>query len=342
MIDRWRVRYVVMGVGLALTISGCTAHHPVAATRAGSVAPPASSGAPPSAIASGSPPVAVASSIAGISTPPAGATKERPCGVSSTAHYAHVVWIWMENKGYGSVMGSGSAPFENSLAKQCGLATNDNGVSHPSLPNYLAATGGSTFGVTDDGSPSAHQISANSIFGQLGQAGLTWRSYNESMPRNCDTSPSGEYAVKHNPATYYVALRTACGINDVPLGGVLDRDISAGSLPSFSFVTPNLCNDTHDCAVRVGDEWLAIWIPKILAGPNYTSGNTLVIITWDEAEGSSNRIPTIVIGPSVPAGTVATQRFDHYALLRTTEDIFGLPHLQAAASAPSMAGAFGL
>ncbi len=67
-----------------------------------------------------------------------------------------------------------------------------------------------------------------------------------------------------------------------------------------------------------------------------------MIITWDESEGSSSRIPTIVIGPTVPVGTVATQRFDHYALLRTTEDILGLPHLQAAASAPSMAAAFGL
>jgi hypothetical protein len=279
-----------------------------------------------------------------IATPavPVGPTETRPCGVSGTARYTHVLWIWMENKGYGSVIGSSGAPFENSLAKQCGLATNNNGVSHPSLPNYLAATGGSTFGVTDDANPSAHQISANSIFGQLDKAGLTWRSYNESMPKNCDTSPSGEYAVKHNPATYYVTLRAACGVNDVPLEGVFDRDIAAGSLPSFSFVTPNLCNDTHDCPVRTGDEWLATWIPKILAGPNYTTGSTLIIITWDEAEGSSNRIPTIVIGPSVPVGTVATQRFDHYALLRTTEDTLGLPHLQAAASAPSMAGAFRL
>ena len=248
----------------------------------------------------------------------------------------------MENKGYGSVVGSGNAPFENSLAKQCGLATNDNGVSHPSLPNYLAATGGSTFGVTDDASPSAHKIGANSIFEQIGSAGLTWRSYIESMPSNCDTSSSGAYAVKHNPAAYYVNVRAACGVNDVPLAGALDRAIATGSLPSFSFITPDLCNDTHDCSVRVGDEWLKTWIPKILAGPNYTSGNTLVVVTWDEAEGSSNRIPTIVIGPSVPVGTVATQRFDHYALLRTTEDILGLPHLQAAASAPSMAGAFGL
>jgi len=248
----------------------------------------------------------------------------------------------MENHSYSSVMGSSNAPFENSLAKQCGSATNDNGVSHPSLPNYLAATGGSTFGVADDASPSAHQLSADSIFGQVGRAGLTWRSYDESMPKNCDTSSSGSYAVKHNPAAYYVALRAACGTNDLPLEGSFDRDVAAGSLPSFSFVTPNLCNDTHDCAVPVGDAWLATWIPKILAGPNYSSGNTLVVITWDEGEGSSNRIPTIIVGPSVQAGTIATQRFDHYALLRTTEDLLGLTHLLAAASAPSMAAAFAL
>jgi phosphatidylinositol-3-phosphatase len=248
----------------------------------------------------------------------------------------------MENQPYGSVIGSSSAPFENSLAKQCGSATNYNGVSHPSLPNYLAATGGSTFGVADDSSPSSHKISADSIFGQVGQAGLSWRSYDESMPKNCDTSSSGTYAVKHNPAAYYVAIRTACDTNDVPLEGFFDRDIAAGGLPSFSFVTPNLCNDTHDCAVRVGDAWLATWVPKILAGPNYSSGNTLIVITWDEGEGSSNRVPTIVIGPSVPVGKLATQRFDHFALLRTTEDLLGLGHLQAAASAPSMVAAFGL
>lgn len=330
---------MVLGTALALVISGCTAHHGAAATRS-------------SSLTSGSPPVPVASSAAQVppsptaaassATPPVGANAGRPCGVASRERYAHVVWIWMENKGYGSVIGSSNAPFENSLAKECGLATNDNGVAHPSLPNYLAATGGSTFGVTDDAGPSAHQIGADSIFGQIGRAGLTWRSYVESMPKNCDTSSGGAYAVKHNPATYYVTARAACDVNDVPLGGAFSRDIAAGSLPSFSFVTPNLCNDTHDCPVRAGDEWLRTWVPKVLAGPNYTARNTLVIITWDEAEGSGNRIPTIVVGPSVPAGTVATQRFDHYALLRTTEDILGLPHLQAAASASSMAGAFGL
>lgn len=372
---RWSTRCALSAAALALITSGCTTHGKSAAGTNSS--PPA--GSPESSTASEPTPLAVSSSpppaesasstvassaalpspsatVPSASTPSASASPSRtavptapgrpsvghPCGVSGAPHYAHVVWIWMENHSYGSVIGNSQAPFENSVATQCGSATNNNGVSHPSLPNYLAATGGSTFGVTDDASPSSHQIGADSIFGQVGRAGLSWRAYEESMPKNCDTSPSGSYAVKHNPAAYYQAIRTACDTNDVPLAGFFDHDVAAGSLPSFSFVTPNLCNDTHDCSVQVGDTWLATWVPKILAGPNYSSGNTLVVITWDEGEGSNNRIPTIVIGPSVPAGTVATPRFDHYALLRTTEDLLGLGHLQAAASAPSMGVAFGL
>lgn len=248
----------------------------------------------------------------------------------------------MENKPYGSVIANPSAPYENSLAKQCGSTTDYNGVTHPSLPNYLAATGGSTFGVVDDAGPSAHKVGADSIFGQLERAGLTWRSYEESMPANCDLTSTGSYAVKHNPAAYFTAIRHTCETDDVPLAPNLARDITAGTLPSFAFVTPNLCDDTHDCAVRAGDSWLATWVPELLAGPNYRARNTLVVVTWDEGVGSDNRIPTIVVAPSVAGGTVAVERFDHYSLLRTTEDLLGLGRLGAAASARSMTGAFRL
>jgi phospholipase C len=242
----------------------------------------------------------------------------------------------MENKPYGSVIGSSSAPYENRLAKACGLATDYRAIGHPSLPNYLAATGGSTFGVTDDAGPSSHPIAATSLFQQLTDAKLTWRAYDESMPTTCDQSPSGRYAVKHNPAVYYSAIRQQCAVDDVPLAGHLAQDIAAGSLPSFAFVTPNLCDDTHDCGVRVGDSWLATWVPRIVAGPNYSSGNTLIVLTWDEGVGASNLIPTMVIGPSVPAGTKGAAAFSHYSLLRTTEELLGLPALGAATTATSM------
>jgi phospholipase C len=248
----------------------------------------------------------------------------------------------MENKPLSAVMGSASAPYENALARQCGGAANYHGITHPSLPNYLAATGGSTFGVTDDGGPSAHPIASGSIFSQLDNAGKSWRGYMESMSQNCATSASRPYAVKHNPAAYYTALRASCERNDVPLEGNLQHDVDTGALPSFSFITPNLCNDTHDCPVSTGDRWLAEWIPRILNGSNYRSGDTVVVLTWDEGTGSNNQIPTVVVAPKVKPGTRVTDRLDHYGLLRGTEELLGLPPLGKAATATSFATAFGL
>lgn len=266
----------------------------------------------------------------------------RPCGSAPVARYRHVVWIWMENKGYGDVIGSSEAPFENALAGRCGLAAAYHGVAHPSLPNYLAATGGSTFGVTDDGDPAAHPIPKTSLFGQVDAAGLTWRSYQEGMSTPCQLTSSGRYAVKHNPAAYFTDLRPSCRAHDVPLAGHLAADIAGGTLPAFAVITPDLCHDTHDCPVAVGDTWLRTWVTRILDGPNYRSGDTALVITWDEAEGSSTTVPAIVVGPSVPTGTVSRARFDHLSLLRTTEDLLGLPPLRGARTATSMVGAFHL
>jgi phospholipase C len=272
-----------------------------------------------------------------------GESVANPCGrVATTPTYAHVVWIWMENKPYGSVIGNKGAPYENELANACGLATDYRAITHPSLPNYLAATGGSTFGVTDDAGPSSHPLAATSIFQQLTQANLSWRAYDESMPTTCDRNPSGRYAVKHNPAVYYTAIRQQCAVDDVALEAHLSQDIAAANLPSFAFVTPNLCDDTHDCSVQTGDTWLAAWIPRIVAGANYRSGNTLIVLTWDEGVGANNLIPTIVMAPSVPTGTRGTGALTHYSLLRTTEELLGLPGLGAATTATSMTSMFRL
>ena len=137
--------------------------------------------------------------------------------------------------------------------------------------------------------------------------------------------------------------------------GCADGDDSAGSfltaltndtLPAFSFVTPNLCNDTHDCPVATGDAWLQSWFAKILASPSYLSGRTVVFLTWDEDDGSaSNRVPMIVISPSTPAGTVSRTAFDHYALLKTTEQVLRIPTLlghAGDAGTSSMVSAFNL
>jgi hypothetical protein len=274
-------------------------------------------------------------------TAPAG-----PCqGVAPPIGYDHVIWIWFENKG--PVVGSAAAPYFTSLAGQCGSTSNYHGITHPSLPNYLAATGGSTFGVTDDLPPSSHPISAASIFSQLKETGRSWRSYQESMPSNCALSPSGTYAVKHNPATYYTGIRSDCSNWDIPMGttssGAFLRDLNADTTGAFSFVTPNLCNDMHDCSVATGDAWLKSWMTKILASRTYQGGRTAVFVTFDEDDRlSGNLVSTIVVAPSVPSGTTSGTAFTHYSLLRTTEEMLGLSTLKNAGTAASMRSAFHL
>jgi len=250
----------------------------------------------------------------------------------------------MENHAYSEIIGSSSAPYINSLANACGLATNYNAVTHPSLPNYIAATSGNTWGIADDNPPSSHPLAVSSLFEQARPAG----SYQEDMPSNCALTSSGRYAVKHNPEAYYTNIRTACATDNVPMGtpssGAFVTALNAGTLPRFSFVTPNLCNDMHDCSVATGDAWLQSWVPKITASPSYQSGDTVLVVTWDEDDSSAgNHIPAIVVSPYTRAGTTSGTAFTHYSLLRTTEELLGITtYLGTASTAASMRSAFGL
>ena len=251
----------------------------------------------------------------------------------STGQIRHVVWVLMENQDYGSIIGSGSAPYINSLANTYGVATDYSAISHPSLPNYIGLTSGSDQGITDDGGPSSHALNVPSIFSQL--PGGASQSLEEGMPSNCDTSDSGQYAVRHNPEAYYTNLGGACGSYDVPLGAVTDLTAR------FTLVTPNVTDDMHDGTISDGDNFLRGFVPKLMATPAYQSGTTAIFIVWDENSGSSgNQVPCIVISPYTHAVKDGTS-YTHYSLLRTTEELLGLPLLANAATANSMAGKFG-
>jgi hypothetical protein len=248
-------------------------------------------------------------------------------------HFRHVVWILLENAGY-SVVNSPAAPFLNRIATSCGLATDYLAISHPSLPNYIALTSGSTHGITDDGDPSTHLLGGPSIFTELHG---DWRALNESMPQNCDQVTAGSYAARHNPAVYYLAASTACRRDDVPLQWPLDLGAA------FTFITPNICDDMHSCPVSVGDAWLARAVPTIIASTQYQSRSLVLFITFDENDsGATNQVPTYVIAPSVPRGVRVDTPLNHYSLLRATEAILAVPLLGAAQHARSMIGAFHL
>jgi phospholipase C len=250
----------------------------------------------------------------------------------------------MENHTSTMVFGRPDAPYENALKDECGSSSTYQSVGSPSLPNYLGATSGDTAGIDDDAPPADHPLTSDNLFRQTRAAGLTSRSYQEAMNAPCQLTSSGRYAVKHNPAAYYVGEqdRAACLRDNVALGdpthGALADDLAHDTLPAFSFITPDLCNDTHDCPVADGDRWLAQWMPALLDSAAYRSGTTIVFIVWDEP----TPMPLLVIAPVVAPGTAPVEPFNHYSLLRTTEELLGLPLLGQAATANSMRKSFGI
>jgi hypothetical protein len=258
------------------------------------------------------------------------------CGQRSRppARFSHVVVVVMENKPFGRVVGAADAPYENALVKHCGLATNYYAVTHGSLPDYIALVSGNTAGLDGASCNPGPKCQSNSasIFAQL--AG-DWWAFQEAMPSNCHRANSHTYAVRHNPPTYFPGLMT-CARNDVPYG---QFKVSR----KFIFVTPDLCDDTHNCPVAVGDRWLSIFVKRVVTSRAYRSGGTALFITWDEDDHSaSNHVPMIVVSPYTPSGARVAGFFDHYSALRTWEDMLGLPCLDKACAARSMRTAFHL
>lgn len=260
-----------------------------------------------------------------------------PCGFlkAGPAKYQHIVWIWMENKHYGDVIGNSAAPYETSLAHQCSTLTSYHTVGSPSLPNYIGATAGSTFGIADDAGPSSHVLTADNLFRQVRAANGTAKSYEEGIPSNCAVSGGTDYAVKHNPAAYYVggSDHQACLQDDLPLSS-----FDPYNLATFSFVTPNLCHDTHDCSVNTGDKFLAGFVPAILNSAAYRQGNVAVVIVHDEY----TPLPNVILSESVRPGAVSSASVSHYNLLATTEQVLSLPCLGSACGAGSLRAATGL
>ena len=221
-----------------------------------------------------------------------------------------------ENRNESDVIGSTDAPNINSLANRYGLATSSFGQSHPSLPNYLALLSGSAQGVTDDGTQ--HSFDGPTLVDQLAQQGITWRAYMESMPSACyGGAASGEYAKKHDPFMYFrsITQNPAQCRNVVPFGS-LQSDLSSPQAPDFIWITPNLCDDGHDCSTATADSWLATNLAPVLSS-SWFRHDGVVIITWDE--GSDN------------SGCCGGADGGHVGTLRTIEQLYGVPLLGDAA-----------
>lgn len=247
------------------------------------------------------------------------------------AKVSFVTIVLMENRNYESIVGSSDMPYvDRTLIPQGALLTNSHAVTHPSEPNYLALFSGSTQGVTSDACPLS--FSSANLGSELIASGKSFVGWAESMPHDGydGCRANGLYARKHDPWVNFT--------NVPATGNRLYTGLPVASMPTVSFLVPNLCNDMHDCSARQGDDWLAKNLPPLLAWNAKHDG--LLIVTWDEAEPDigNNRIPTILVGPMVRPGAKSGQYVDHYGVLRTIESFFGLACIDKDCQAAPIAG----
>jgi len=251
----------------------------------------------------------------------------------------HVIVVWLENHEYGSVTAS-SMPYYYGLLQTYGQATAYYAVTHPSLPNYLALWSGSTQGVTDD---NTHNLGATSLSNQATSAGLTWRAYMQDYPSTgCYTGSSssggidgpgvaGTYVRKHNPpmSFTYVSGSAAQCANIQPLAR-FDPSVN------IAFVSPNLCNDAHDCSLATADTFLKGFLPSVFNAPDWAHSE--LFVTWDEGTTDTNgggHVTMLVARPGL-SGFSSSTFHNHYGLLRTIQDVFGLGCLASSCTAAPM------
>jgi hypothetical protein len=246
-----------------------------------------------------------------------------------------VVVVVMENTEYGGVIGSGQAPYVNGLARRYGLMRKSFAVTHPSLPNYLALTSGSTHGITSDCTDC--EVHTRNIVDQLEAAGISWRAYLEDIPGGCFAgAKAGGYAKKHNPFAYYTdVIGSPRRCRELVGFGQLETDLRSGRLPTFAWISPNLCDDGHDCATRTADRFLAHTLPALIRelGPH-----GFLVLTWDEGDtsagccgaGGGGHIATVLAGPPVRPGARVATPIDHYGVLGSIEEALGLPAMGGA------------
>jgi phospholipase C len=282
--------------------------------------------------------------LAGCGANTSGSTDQVCRAVTSTTAARPAAWkgtvftIVMENKSYGDIMGNGAAPYINQLAKTNAIAAGyHDSYVHPSEPNYIWMIAGENFGILNDDDPNASNVitSQSHLADQVERAGLTWKSYQESMGAPCGLSSHGTYAVKHNPFVYFADVNGWDGSKFVPGARCTDHvvdysqlgtDLASGQVPDYVFITPDLQHDMHDGSIAAGDAWLAAEVPKILASDAYKNGGALFIL-WDEGSSQSDNPPFIAVSPNAKPGFVSQTSYDTSSFLKTVQTMLGVEPL---------------
>lgn len=263
---------------------------------------------------------------------------------ASVPNLDHIVIITFENKDYDRVIGNVLMPNYNWYAWKYTLLTQFYAVTHPSLPNYLAMIGGDTFNISTD--CYGCFIDAKSLPDLIEASGRTWKTYQEGMQTPCGlgSQDESEYMQKHNPFVYFDPIRldkARCEEHVVSLKN-LQKDIDAGTLPNYIFITPDMCHIAHDCHLYKTDIWLGRLMKRMIPALEKDGSNYLVILNWDEGQDNASccnltekgggRIPVVLISPLVKNHYRDATPYTHYSILKTISKAWGLPYLGHAAN----------
>ena len=289
---------------------------------------------------------------------------------ATVPHYDHIFVIMEENHNYNSIIGKSDAPTFNQLAQTYGLATSYTGVGDPSEPNYVGLLSGNTWGIADDNPYYTHTVNQPSIADQLEGAKLTWKGYFETMPypgymgvcypAKCGGIPDTDalYAAKHNgfPNFTHIQQSTTEQQKMVPITQ-LNQDLASGQVPNFGLIVPDECHDMHGSPpscfdsgpnnsttntelTTLGDSYLNTLVTAITGSAMWSQGENAIVVTFDEGNSSKDNIATVVITNHGPRGVKDNTSYNHYSLLLSMEQAFGLGCLQNSCTAQPMTPLF--
>jgi hypothetical protein len=271
---------------------------------------------------------------------------------SNVPSFDHVFFVFMENENFAAseapsdsgdyIVGNPAAPYLNKLVAGRGsLLGRMFATTHPSDPNYLAVTGGSTFGFTHNPEVGKEKVSARHIGDQLDAAGKTWAGYAGGMSYPCDmtthnTEAGGHYLPDDEPFMLYanvIADPFACAAHNKPLDQLRVDLRKAETTPNFVWFAANDEENMEDGGVAMGDAWLSRELPLIFQSPAWTTQRSLLIVSWDEGHRKAfgpdypNHVATYVLGSQalVKAGYVSPLRYTDYSLGATICDALGVP-----------------
>lgn len=249
--------------------------------------------------------------------------------------FERIFIIFLENKSEQAVLDNA---FMKDLAALGVKLSKYFGVTHPSQPNYIAATAGLPF-VTDD---NRHDIDTTNIVDLLEAKGVSWKAYMEDLPETNKTihiSKNRLYFRKHNPFVSFDNVRN----NPTRLAKIvnakrLQADVQNDALSQYCWYTPNIQHDGHSPPddfqpnnplrhVNFIAQWLQGFLVPLLASKKFMKG-TLVALTFDESvPHADNHVYHVLLGDMVKPKTVVSEMFNHYSLLRTVEENFKLGNL---------------